>query len=601
MHRFLQTSLILLTFNLGLKAQYVTVSPYLSEPTLTIGYVDSCAQFWMNALDETRGGYFTNIDREGNIITSWGTNKNLLTQTRNAYGFARAYMMTGNDQYREYARAGLDFMYEHAWDDVNGGWYSQLDINGNVMGATNGRSAFDAHYALLGPAVAFEAFGDSTDLEMLLQGYAHLEEIYWDDREVEHGYYDWATYNGSAAYNKSFNATVDAITTHLASLYLQTGSQIYLDRMHQIAEEIIEHLVGSMPSQTIGFVEEFDANWNWDNGETMTIMGHVLKSAWCLARVNHFDPRGMYIDAAEVLVEDVLVHGYDYDFGGPYKDYNRVTGEMLMWGNPDTAKAWWQMEQAITAGLILYNETGDENYLEMADKTLHFFMQHFVDHTYGDVYENRTRYGEQTWGLNKGSGGKAAYHSIETGYYTYLYASMFLYESPFSLYYWFEPEPVDRIVTLTPSSHDLSRPLQIDEILLDNVTYTSFETVSRQLTIPANTGGEFLVTFSPGSTISTDEVELPVSGVLSPAFPNPFNPSTSLTLVVNQYSTVELNVYDLQGREVKSLAEGTFPPGRHEISWDGKDYQGKEVPAGVYVFKGTLGSQIMTQKGLLLK
>lgn len=601
MYRILFSSLIVLGLGNSLRAQYTPMSPYLIDPTLTIGYVDSCAQFWMQALDEIRGGYFTNIDRQGNMITAWGTNKNLLTQTRNAYGFARAYMMTGNDEYREFARAGLDFMYEHAWDPVNGGWYSQLDINGNVQGATNGRSAFDAHYALLGPAVAFEAFHDSTDLEMLLTGYEHLEDVYWDDRESFHGYYDWSTYNGSNAYNKSFNATVDAITTHLLSLYLQTGSQTYLEKLHKIAEEIIDHLVGSMPSQSVGFVEEFDSNWNWDNGETMTIMGHVLKSAWCLARVNQIDPRGEYIDAAEVLMNDVLTHGYDHDLGGPYKDYDRVSGDMLMWGNPDTAKAWWQMEQAITSGLTLYQETGDETYLVVADETLHFFMQYFVDHTYGDVYENRTRYGDQTWGLNKGSGGKAGYHSIETGYYTYLYASMFLHEAPFSLYYWVEPEAVERVITLSPSTYDLSRPLQIDSILLDGMDYSSFEGVSRQIMIPAHTGGEFQVTFSPGSVIATDEFEHPVSSKLSKPYPNPFNPSTSLTLLVEHPGPVDVSVYDLQGRKVEVLLSSELLPGRYSMTWNGQIEGDRRASAGIYIFRASLGSHTFTQKGLLLK
>jgi len=600
MPNIFNAGLLILLVIQSLNAQYTPRSPYLLNPSLNIGYVDSCAQFWMNTLDESRGGYFTNIDREGEVITSWGTNKNLLTQTRNAYGFTRAYMMTGNDEYREYARAALDFMYEHAWDAVNGGWYSQLDINGDVIGATNGRSAFDAHYALLGPSAAFEAFGDSTDLNMLMQGYAHLENVFWDDREDFQGYYDWATYNSSAAYNKSFNATVDAITTHLLSLYLQTGEQIYLDRMHDISEEIIEHLVGSMPSQAIGFVEEFNGNWNWDNGETMTIMGHVLKSAWCLIRVYHLDPRPEYLDAAEVLMTDVMDHGYDHDFGGPYKDYNRTTGNMLMWGNPDTAKAWWQMEQAITAGLELYSVTGDDTYLEVADESLQFFMEHFVDHTYGDVYENRTRYGDQTWGLNKGGGGKAAYHSIETGYYAYLYSSLFIHESQLSLYYYFEAEPELRVVQLTPL-HSHIFPLAIQSVLYDDEDYLNFEVNTRELFIPPNTSGEFYVTFIPYNQTHTDADFRPLYHTLSPAYPNPFNPNTSLTLEVHQNSVVELDVFDLQGREVKSLISGEFSSGTYKVSWDGRDHLGKEAPAGVYIFKGSIGSQIISQKGLLLK
>lgn len=592
--------LILIGLCTGLEAQYVVRSPYLNNPALAIGYVDSCAQFWMNTLDEVRGGYYTNIDREGNVITAWGTNKNLLTQTRNAYGFTRAYMLTGNDVYRDYARAGLDFMYEYAWDDLNGGWYSQLDADGNVQGATNGRSAFDEHYALLGPAAAFEAFGDSTDLDMLMNGYGHLENIFWDDREGYQGYYDWASYNSSTAYDKSFNATVDAITTHLLSLYLQTGSETYLDRMEKIAQNIIDHLVGSMPDQAIGFVEEYDSDWNWDDGETMTIMGHVLKSAWCLIRLYHIDPQPEYLEAAETLAADVLNNGYDHALGGPYKDYNRNTGAMLMWGNPDTAKAWWQMEQAVTAGLELYSVTEDDSYLEMADATLHFFMQHFVDHTYGDVYENRTRYGNETWGLNKGGGGKAAYHSIETGYYTYLYGSMFLQDTPFSLYYWFDPELSERTIRLTPLLTQ-TIPLTIQAVQLDNEEYANFEASTRELSIPPNIGGEFRVTFAPGETSALEEVLRPFTATLSPAYPNPFNPSTSLTIDLIQTTTVQLAVYDIQGRKVKTLLSDLLEPGNYQFIWNGLDDAGNPVSTGIYIFQGRLGAQNVSQKGILLK
>ena len=91
--------------------QYVPTSPYLLNPELAIGYTDSCAQFWPQTWDQQSGGFFSNIDKYGNVITSWSTNKNMLTQARNAYGLARAYMLTGNTTYLDYARSALNWMY----------------------------------------------------------------------------------------------------------------------------------------------------------------------------------------------------------------------------------------------------------------------------------------------------------------------------------------------------------------------------------------------------------------------------------------------------------------------------------------------------------
>jgi len=63
---------------------YVPASDYLRTPSLAINYVDSCARFWTNVYDPALGGYWTNVDSMGHVITAWGTNKNMMSQTRDA-------------------------------------------------------------------------------------------------------------------------------------------------------------------------------------------------------------------------------------------------------------------------------------------------------------------------------------------------------------------------------------------------------------------------------------------------------------------------------------------------------------------------------------
>ncbi len=132
MKKYLLTALFLITYSLTF-AQYTPTSPYLLNPELAIGYTDSCASFWLQTWDNSVGGFYTNIDRFGNVITAWGTNKNMLTQSRNAYGMTRAYMLTGDTTYLNYAKMALEWMYDHAWDNTYGGWFQQLNINGNPL------------------------------------------------------------------------------------------------------------------------------------------------------------------------------------------------------------------------------------------------------------------------------------------------------------------------------------------------------------------------------------------------------------------------------------------------------------------------------------
>lgn len=577
-------------------AQYTPTSPYLQNPELAIGYTDSCANFWLQTWDNSVGGFYTNIDKFGNVITAWGTNKNMLTQSRNAYGLVRAYMLTCDTTYLNYAKNALDWMYDHAWDETYGGWFQELNINGNPINPNANKTAFYQHYALLAIAAYYEATGDTTAWSWLMRGYQHLENYFWDDRPGYLGYYDITDFNTQNPQNKSFNATVDAITTHLLYLYLMTEEQIYKERLQEIAEEIKIHLVASMPQQAIGFVEMYDSDWNWNNGETMTIMGHVLKSGWCLARVNQLFPDTSYVSAAENLINDVWQNGYDHDYGGPYKDFNRITGEMLLWGLQDSAKAWWQMEQAIVAGLQMYNLTHEDWYLQMADETINFFMQFFVDHQYGEIYENRKRRGGLAWNDAKGNSGKAGYHSIETGYYTYLYGNLLYKFQPAVLNYNFYPLPVDREINLTPLAIEDS-DLIISEVLLDGVTYSDYNPTTRILNLPANTSGNFTVKYQNVLTgIAQDQTLIADGFELLQNYPNPFNPSTKISWQSPVGSHQTLKIYDVLGNEVAILVDENKPAGKYEI-----EFKSSSLPSGVYFYRLQAENYVETKKMILLR
>ena len=464
-----------------------------------IGYVDSCARFWMKAYDPMNGGFYVNINRQGNL--SGSSEKNTLNQSRDAYGLIRAFQLTGDTLYLRYARYALAFMYEHSWDNAHGGWYNDISNTGAPLYPTAAKTAYFQHYAALGIMAAFEATRDTTDWGWLMRSYDYNDAHLWDGDPSNFGYFEQVNADGASPVNKSFNATVDAITTHVLHLYLMTGEAKYKTRLLALADNMMNHLAASSITQQIGFAESYTTSWQIRSNtsdETRTIMGHVLKTAWCLARIYELEHDPTYLATAESLAQNVLDKGYDHDNGGPYKDYNRITGQMMMYGISDTAKAWWQMEQAVTAGLMLYELTGKEQYLKMADGTLDFFMKYFVDHVYGDVFENTNKHGGMItqWGTTKGSSGKAGYHSIETGYYTYLYGKLLLKKEAASLYYGFTAQDTVRHLRMRP----IGVPdgyLEIASVTRNGAAYTDFDSTNLVLTLPANIGGIFRVHMRP--------------------------------------------------------------------------------------------------------
>lgn len=73
-----------------------------------------------------------------------------------------------------------------------------------------------------------------------------------------------------------------------------------------------------------------------------------------------------------------------------------------------------------------------------------------------------------------------------------------------------------------------------------------------------------------------------------PARPNPFNPNTVLEFSLEAASSVSFSVYDVQGRRVRVLTEGTLGAGRHAYRWDGTDQQGRPCGSGIYFVRLSL-------------
>jgi hypothetical protein len=91
-------------------------------------------------------------------------------------------------------------------------------------------------------------------------------------------------------------------------------------------------------------------------------------------------------------------------------------------------------------------------------------------------------------------------------------------------------------------------------------------------------------------------VDAPTSFSVYQNFPNPFNPSTKIKYELPQNSFVTIKVFDAIGREIKSLLNQQKETGFHEINFDGKD-----LPSGVYIYKIQAGEFIQTRKMILMK
>ncbi len=82
-----------------------------------------------------------------------------------------------------------------------------------------------------------------------------------------------------------------------------------------------------------------------------------------------------------------------------------------------------------------------------------------------------------------------------------------------------------------------------------------------------------------------DDPGLPAVFRVSPPFPNPFNPSTTIAFALPERQHVRLDIYNLAGRRVRRLLAADVPAGHHRVRWQGRDDAGRALAAGTYLYR----------------
>ena len=96
-------------------------------------------------------------------------------------------------------------------------------------------------------------------------------------------------------------------------------------------------------------------------------------------------------------------------------------------------------------------------------------------------------------------------------------------------------------------------------------------------------------------------MNLPNAVTLHKAYPNPFNPITTIRYEIPEDSFVDVTVYDMLGNVVNNLINTNQSSGYKSVQWDATNNQGEPVSAGVYLYKIQAGDFIDTKKMILLK
>ncbi len=434
------------------------------------------------------------------------------TISRLVYGFATAYLLTGEDRYLEGAERGTEYLREHMrFVDLDEGityWYHGIDVHGSretkVFASEFGDDldaipAYEQIYALAGPIQTYRVTGDPRILRDAEQTVALFDRFFHD---AEHGGYfshlDPITLDprseslGPNRARKNWNSIGDHAPAYLINLWLATGTERYARMLEYTFDLICARFpdYDHSPFVQEKFLEDWTHDrthmWQQDRG----VVGHNLKIAWNLLRMYGLQAKPEYERLARRIAEDMPQVGGDAQRGGWYDVMERrlAPGEERHRFAFHDRKAWWQQEQGILAYLILSGVLGDDVFRRQARESSAFYNSFFLDHDDGGVYFNVLANGiPYLVGTErfKGSHSMSGYHSFELAYLAQVYSNLLLTRQPLTLH--FKPRPdgfADRCLRVAPDILPPGR-VKLQGVEIDGAPHRDFDADNLIVRLPA--------------------------------------------------------------------------------------------------------------------
>ena len=433
------------------------------------------------------------------------------TISRLVYGFASAYMLTGEERYLEAAEKGTLYLREHFRSVDNSEkicyWYHAIDVHGSherkVLASEFGDDydaipAYEQIYALAGPTQTYRVTGDpaiARDIQMTI----NLFQKYFLDRKLG-GYFshiDPITFNpraeslGRDRSRKNWNSVGDHAPAYLINAVLATDNPEWTKMLEYCADTITERFQDYEHSPFVNekFHEDWshDQTWGWQ--QNRAVVGHNLKIAWNLMRIQSMFPKEGYVAFARKVAELMPVHGGDRQRGGWYDVVNRTLADGEKWHRFawHDRKAWWQQEQGILAYLILSGVLREPQYLRLARESSAFYNAWFLDHDSGGIYFNVLANGLpylQGTERMKGSHSMSGYHSFELAYLAAVYTNLLITKQAMDFH--FKPKPAgfqDGILRVSPDILPKGS-IRIGQVWINGDEYKDFDAEALTVKLP---------------------------------------------------------------------------------------------------------------------
>ncbi len=352
--------------------------------------------FWLKyGLDTVNGGYYTCLDRMGEVID---TNKSVWFQGRFAFVLAYAYNhIEQNPAWLAACKSGIDFIEQHCFD-TDGRMFYEVTATG--VPVRKRRYVFSETFAAIAMAHYSIASGEKEYATKALNLFKQVLHYKNTPGLLE------------PKFREGFVAKGHSICMILIDTAARIREAINDECLtHQIDESIAELRRDFMKPEFETILETVGPNGEFiDSLAGRTINpGHCIETAWFIleeAKYRGWD--ASLVETGLTILNWAWKWGWDEELGGiTYFRDCKNKPQQEYWHD---MRFWWNQCEAIIATLYAYEATGDTKYLEMHRKINEYTYARFPDPTYGEWYGYLRRDGMPTMPSTKGSTFKGPFH-----------------------------------------------------------------------------------------------------------------------------------------------------------------------------------------------
>lgn len=366
--------------------------------------LDGCIKFWLdNGIDSTHGGVYTCLDRKGEI---YSTDKSVWMQGRCAWTFAWLCRLYGvKEEWLSASKSCLDFMEKYCINR-NAGDRMYFTVTEDGKPLRQRRYFYSESFYSMANAEYYGITGEKIYLQRALKAY----NTYW---ELWHGADD-PTGLGPKTIpetrtGRSFGYPMIYLNmTSILSRVDPEGKKLYDERAKACVDDIFKyHVKPDLNCLLENVGPNGEARLDITEGRIVN-PGHDIEGVWFILEYAKRAGKPELIEKCEQIFKNAFEAGWDNEYGGLlyFIDAKGLPPESY----EHDMKLWWPHNETLISSIMLYRETGKEEYLEYFYKTFEYCVEHFYDAEYGEWYGYLRRDGKPTMPACKGSTFKGPFH-----------------------------------------------------------------------------------------------------------------------------------------------------------------------------------------------